>query len=98
MNSTLNKYLVRIIRRIADDLEVGNCEMSEDEQLEAINLFTHKALSKEQACEYLHIKRSRFDDLIRNGKLPKGRKRKGHKELVWYEDELFTADNKFNSN
>jgi hypothetical protein len=28
---------------------------------------------------------------VREGKIPKGRKRKGFKELVWYKDELDTA-------
>ena len=37
---------------------------------------------------YLDIGRSQFDQLVRDGMLPKGRKRMGFKELVWYKDEL----------
>jgi predicted DNA-binding transcriptional regulator AlpA len=40
------------------------------------------------ACKHLNLSRSRFDDLVRNKVIPKGRKRVGFKELVWYEDEL----------
>jgi len=45
-------------------------------------------LSKDEACSYLNLSRSRFDDLVREGKIPKGKKRQGFKELIWYKDEL----------
>jgi hypothetical protein len=32
--------------------------------------------------------------LVADGKLPKGRKRKGYKELVWFKDELSDILNK----
>ena len=53
-----------------------------------LEVLSHIALSKEQACIYLNMSRSRFDDLVRQGKLPKGKKRAGFKELFWYKDEL----------
>jgi predicted DNA-binding transcriptional regulator AlpA len=34
------------------------------------------------------MSRSKFDSLVKDGLLPKGKKRRGFKELVWYEDEL----------
>jgi predicted DNA-binding transcriptional regulator AlpA len=45
-------------------------------------------MSKEQACNYLNLSRSRFDDLVRERKIPRGKKRVGFKELYWYQDEL----------
>jgi predicted DNA-binding transcriptional regulator AlpA len=45
-------------------------------------------LSKDQACTYLNISRSRFDDLVREGILPQGRKIRGLKEKMWYQDEI----------
>lgn len=51
-------------------------------------MLTHKPLSKDQACSYLNMSRSKFDQLVKEGKLPKGRKRRGFKELVFYQDEL----------
>ena len=38
-------------------------------------------LSKEQAYKYIGKKRATFDNLIREGKLPKGKKEVGFKEL-----------------
>lgn len=45
-------------------------------------------VSEDEAMSLLNLGRSRFDDLVREGKIPKGRKRRGFKELVWYKDEL----------
>lgn len=76
------------LRDVAAAIETNTCEIN-DEQLEEIaKVLGHTPMSKEQACDYLRISRSTFDTKIRNGELPKGRKRSGFKELVWYKDEL----------
>lgn len=84
----LNKLIVRLLRETADKIDAGTCELSESEAMDIMGVLSHKVMSKEDACIYLNISRSRFDDLVREGKLPKGRKRRGFKELVWYQDEL----------
>lgn len=88
MQKTKLKLLVKLMRKTADELEVGNSNLSEEEQIELISMFCHKALSKDEACSFMNLRRSRFDDLVRLGKIPRGRKLRGRKELVWYEDEL----------
>lgn len=85
---TLKKLIARLLREAADKIDAGNCELSEDEALHIMEALSHTALSKEQACRYLNMSRSKFDSLIRQGKLPKGKKRTGFKELVFYKDEL----------
>lgn len=84
----LNDVIVRLLRDMANKLDNNTCEITEDEALAIINNMTHIALSKEQSCRYLNISRSNFDKLVKEGKLPKGRKRVGFKELIWYKDEL----------
>lgn len=84
----LNKLITKLLRETADKIEAGNCELSESEAMDIMSVLSHRAMSKEQACSYLNLSRSRFDDLVREGKLPKGRKRRGFKELVFYQDEL----------
>ena len=88
MNYSLMKKLAGVMRDIANDIDAGNSNLSEEEALDILNLIIHQAVSKEEACSYLNLSRSRFDDLIREGRIPKGRKRKGWKELIWYKDEL----------
>ncbi len=84
----LKKLLTKLLRDTANKIDAGTCELSEEEATQMLEVFSHIALSKEQACIYLNMSRSRFDDLVRQGKLPKGKKRVGFKELFWYKDEL----------
>lgn len=85
---SIKNTIIKMLRETADKIEVGTCEMSDTEAMELLSILSHRAMSKEDACIYLNISRSRFDDLVREGKLPKGRKRRGFKELVFYQDEL----------
>lgn len=86
--SNLKKLIVKLLRETADKIDAGNSELTEEEAIEIMSVLAHRAMSKEQACSYLNLSRSRFDDLVREGNLPKGRKRRGFKELVFYQDEL----------
>jgi predicted DNA-binding transcriptional regulator AlpA len=48
-------------------------------------------MSKYQAYTYLNMSRATFDNLVREGKLPKGVKVAGFKELFWYKKDLDKA-------
>ena len=91
---TIKDRIVTLLRETADKIDTGTCEMSDAEAMEIMAVLSHETLSKESACMYLNLSRSRFDDLVRLGKLPKGKKRTGFKELVWYKDELNLCKNK----
>lgn len=84
----LKRMIAKLLRETADKIDAGTCELSEQEALDIMSAVAHKVLSKEQACAFLNLQRSRFDDLVRTGRIPRGRKRRGFKELIWYEDEL----------
>lgn len=86
----LKKLITRLLRETADKIETGTCELSDSEAMDIMSVLSHEVMSKEQACSYLNISRSKFDSLVGEGKLPKGRKRRGFKELVFYKDELDT--------
>ena len=88
MNDYLKKTVVKLLRETANKIDAGNCEMSESEAMDVMRVLAHESLSKEQACRYLNVKSSRFGDLVREKKIPKGRKVTGFKELRWYKDEL----------
>ena len=76
---------------IGRKIKAGKCELSQ-EQSDRIFNEIEKALdvpvSKEQACSLLGISRSTFDARVAAGELPKGRHRRGFKELVWFKREL----------
>lgn len=91
MRMPLSKMLARLLRDTANKIDAGNSEITDSEAMDIMSLFSHEVMSKAKACEHLNISRSRFDDLVREKKLPKGRKRVGFKELVFYKDELDAA-------
>lgn len=82
------EYLIKILEDVVNALKADTTEVDTDTVLTIAGILAHKVLSKESACRYLNISRSKFDSLVAEGKLPKGKKRTGFKELCWYEDEL----------
>ena len=82
------KLVAKYLREVADKIDSGECELSKTEAIDILSVVAHEPLTKEQACSYLNMSRSKFDDLVREGKLPKGRKRVGLKNLSWWKDEL----------
>ena len=79
---TLKKTLLNMV----DAVDSGNSNYSEEELseiLDTVNRITNtkNKLSKEQACKYLGISRATFDNYVRSGKLPRGKKELGFKEL-----------------
>ena len=84
----LTKLLSNELRKLANKLDSGNCELNDEEAMDLLKVIAHESMSKDQACSYLNISRSRFDELVKEGKLPKGRKVRGFKELRFYKDEL----------
>lgn len=88
MQDAIVNIAVRLLRETADRIDAGNSNITEEEAMDIMSTLCHRAMSKEEACSHLNLSRSRFDDPTREGKLPKGRKRRGFKELVYYQDEL----------
>ena len=45
-------------------------------------------MSKYQAYQYLNVSRATFDNYVREGRLPRGKKEAGFKELSWKKQDL----------
>ena len=88
----LLKLISKELKSLVNRIDTGNTYLSEEEQLEIINLIKkfdkEQYLSKYQAFNYLHISRATFDNLVKDGKLPKGRKQQGFNELSWSKIDL----------
>lgn len=89
--------MLKIIRnqlaKIIEDIDVGNSNLTENDALEltkVLQSYTDKTvkMSKYQACQYLNISRATFDNYVREGKLPRGKKEVGFKELFWCKKDL----------
>lgn len=83
----------RLLLKIIDNIDAGNSNISTEEAIEVARIlssYTDKEvrLSKYQACAHLGISRASFDNYVRNGKIPKGLKESGFKELFWTKKDL----------
>lgn len=82
-----NKIIKDQLLKIVEDLDSHESEVSHEHVDELFTLLASKAdrnlkMSKYQACKYLNnISRAKFDNLVAEGKLPKGQKQQGFKEL-----------------
>lgn len=86
------KVISQSLRQLADDVDAGKFECDKEQMTQVVTQlaeFNTEFLSKAQACDYLNISRSTFDKLVKEGKLPKGKKRLGFKELSWRKEELW---------
>lgn len=94
----LKKIVVKHLRDVADKIEAGNSNINEEQAVELLSVLANEEMSKDQAYSFLNISRSKFDELVREGKIPKGKKVRGFKELRWYKKDLLTiSGNVFNS-
>ena len=89
MLQTIKEVLLKIV----EDIDAGNSNIDEDEAVKIIKALREysrkdKPMSKYQAYTYLNISRATFDNLVREGKLPRGKKVAGFKELHWYKRDL----------
>ena len=89
MLQTIKKLLLSIV----DDIDAGNSDADEKELLQIAKTLkaitrTDIPMSKYQAYTYLNISRATFDNLVREGKIPRGKKIPGFKELVFYKKDL----------
>lgn len=73
------------------EMKAGNCHLTDDQAMHIFETVAHKEMSREEACDFVNMNSNKFADHITLNKLPKGRKRRGFKELVWYKDELYKA-------
>ena len=87
------KVIKNLLEKIISDLDAGNSNITENEAIElakVLQSYTDKTIrmSKYQACQYLNVSRATFDNYVREGNLPRGKKEAGFKELFWTQKDL----------
>ena len=58
------------------------------ELIDLLSQIGEEKISKYQACKLVNCSRATFDNLVKAGKLPRGRKQVGFKELFWKRSEI----------
>lgn len=87
------KIIRNLLEKIITDLDAGNSNITEEEAIELIKViqsYTDKTvkMSKYQACKYLNVSRATFDNYVREGSIPRGKKEAGFKELFYTKKDL----------
>lgn len=82
-----------LLQKFIDDIDTGNTNIDYDQQHQIFSLLSNIAsgdqrMSKIQSAEYLGVSRATFDNLVKDGFIPKGRKQDGFKELSWSKVDL----------
>lgn len=79
------------MHQYADAIDAGNSHINSEQATNILSCIAHIEMTKEEVCDYLNLGRSRFDDYVRLGKFPKGRKLPHKNNLIWYKDEIMCA-------
>lgn len=77
--------------QLIKDIDSGNTNISESEEQEIIDLIqrmSSKELSKLESADYIGVSRATFDNYIKNGWIPQGKKRRGCNLLFWNKYDL----------
>lgn len=87
------KVIRNLLLKIVNNIDAGNSNITENEAIElakVLQSYTDKTvkMSKYQAYQYLNVSRATFDNYVREGRLPRGKKEAGFKELFWAQKDL----------
>lgn len=85
--------LASLLRSIADNIDAGNSNITEDEMLEICEMISNSSnpeekISKYQTADLLGVSHKTVDYYIRKGYIPKGRQEVGFKEIFWYKKDI----------
>ena len=95
MNQAILDFVGKTLIDIGNKIKEGKCELTDEQAGIILGTIGHIEMTKEEACQYINISRSRFDDHVRAGIIPKGRKKRNKTALIWYKDELDIAIRQF---
>lgn len=87
------KVIRNLLLKIVNNIDAGNSNITENEAIElakVLQSYTDKTvkMSKYQAYQYLNVSRATFDNYVREGRLPRGKKEAGFKGLFWAQKDL----------
>jgi predicted DNA-binding transcriptional regulator AlpA len=90
----MRKIIRAILQKFIDDLDSDNTNIDYEQECEILRLLSNvnigqeNEMNKTQAADYLGVSRATFDNYVRDGFIPKGKKVGNFKELRWYKSDL----------
>lgn len=91
ISTPVKEIVAKLLHEYADNIQNGTSNITIEEAGNILAAVAHIAMTKEEVCDYLNISRSRFDDLVREGRFPRGKKVKHKTNLIWYKDEILSG-------
>lgn len=87
------KILAQLLRGLADNIDAGNSNISEEEMLEICELISQSSnpdekISKYKVADMLSVSCKTVDYYIKKGYIPHGRQEVGFKEIFWYKKDV----------
>ena len=88
------KIIRNILQKFIDDIDANNTNLNYEQQCSIIRILSNvdigqeNEMNKTQAADYIGVSRATFDNYVRDGFIPKGKKIEGFKELRWYKSDL----------
>ena len=83
-----------ILQKFIDNIDADNTNLTYEQQCDIIRILSNvdigqdNEMNKTQASDYLGISRATFDNYVRDGFIPEGKKIGKFKELRWYKSDL----------
>jgi len=100
----MNMDLIKAcLQKWIDEIDAGNSYLTEEEEkrvVDAVRRYFKKdnTWNKYQSFTFLNMSRASFDKYVREGKIPRGKKKQGSRELYWSEKEIRRIAKERNSN
>ena len=88
------KIIRNILQKFIDDIDANNTNLSFEDQCQILRILSNvnqgrdEEMNKTQAADYIGVSRATFDNYVHDGRIPKGEKIEGFKELRWYKCDL----------
>ncbi len=87
------KILAHVLRDLADKIDTGNTNITENEMMEICELISNSSnpeekISKYQTADLLGVNYKTVDYYVKKGYIPRGRQEIGFKEIFWYKKDI----------
>lgn len=76
------------LQQIVNDIDSGNTNISQEQQLQILDIINRKEMSKTEAADYIGVSPSTIDNYVKKGFIPEGMKRQGISSKLWLKSDL----------
>lgn len=87
------KILAHLLRNLADNIDAGNSNITEDEMMSLCELINNvsnpnEKISKYKTADLLGVNHKTVDYYVKKGYIPHGKQEVGFKEIFWYKKDI----------